>query len=120
MHRFVWLILTGWIWTCASPSGLAFGAQRGIGTVALAELPREAQQTVALIKKGGPYPYKRDGVVFGNFERRLPMHPRGYYHEFTVVTPGARDRGARRLISGKSGELYYTDDHYENFRRVLQ
>jgi ribonuclease T1 len=103
-----------------SPSGLAVGKQRGIGTVALAELPREAQQTVALIKKGGPFPYKRDGVVFGNFEKRLPMHQRGYYHEFTVVTPGSRDRGARRVISGRDGELYYTDDHYESFRRVLQ
>lgn len=120
MHRFVWFILTCWIWTFAAPSPMAIAEQRGTGTIALAELPREAQQTVALIKKGGPFPYKRDGVVFGNFEKRLPIHPRGYYHEFTVVTPGSRDRGARRIIAGKAGELYYTDDHYESFRRVVQ
>jgi ribonuclease T1 len=120
MHRLVWLILTCWIGIFAAPCVQAGEAQRGIGSVALTELPREAQQTVALIRKGGPFPYKRDGIVFGNFEKRLPMHPRGYYHEFTVVTPGSRDRGTRRIIVGKTGELYYTDDHYESFRRVLQ
>jgi ribonuclease T1 len=88
--------------------------------VALADLPREARQTLELIKHGGPFPYRRDGIVFGNFERRLPLKNRGYYHEYTVPTPGARDRGARRIITGAPGEYYYTDDHYETFRRIKE
>ena len=94
--------------------------QRNIATVNASELPREARQTIALIRQGGPYPYKKDGVVFGNFERRLPLHERGYYREFTVPSPGSRNRGARRLILGKAGELYYTDDHYESFKRIRE
>ena len=94
--------------------------QRSIATVDLSELPREARQTIALIKKGGPYPYRKDGAVFGNFERRLPLHERGYYREFTVPSPRARNRGARRIIQGKAGEFYYTDDHYETFRLVRE
>jgi ribonuclease T1 len=94
--------------------------QRRIASIEIAELPKEARQTIALIRKGGPYPYKKDGVVFGNFERRLPLHERGYYREFTVSTPGSRDRGARRVILGKTGELYYTDDHYRTFRQVRE
>jgi len=94
--------------------------QPNIATVSAAELPKEARQTIALIKKGGPYPYKKDGVTFGNFEKLLPLHERGYYREFTVPTPSSRDRGARRIISGKAGELYYTDNHYQSFRRVLE
>lgn len=100
---------------------------RYLGSVALAELPPEAAQTLRLIRRGGPFPYPRnDGVVFGNFERRLPAQPRGYYREYTVPTPGIRDRGARRIIAGEgvqrnvaaSGEYYYTDDHYRSFRRI--
>ena len=94
--------------------------QRSIPTVNAADLPKEARQTIALIKKGGPYPYKKDGSVFGNFEKFLPLHERGYYKEFTVPSPGARDRGARRIILGKAGELYYTDNHYASFKRVLE
>jgi len=94
--------------------------QPRIGIVDVAELPAEARQTIALIKKGGPYPYSKDGAVFGNFERRLPIHERGYYKEFTVPTPRSRDRGARRIIAGKAGELFYTDDHYETFRRIRE
>jgi ribonuclease T1 len=94
--------------------------QRSITTVSAADLPKEARQTIELIKKGGPYPYRKDGSVFGNFERLLPLHERGYYKEFTVPSPGSRDRGARRIILGKAGELYYTDDHYESFRRVRE
>src|SRR6185369_13934458 len=74
--------------------------QPNIATVSAAELPKEARQTIALIKKGGPYPYRKDGVTFGNFEKLLPLHERGYYREFTVPTPSSRDRGARRIISG--------------------
>jgi guanyl-specific ribonuclease Sa len=73
-----------------------------------------------LIASRGPFPYDRDGVVFGNYEHRLPEQPRGYYHEYTVPTPGAHNRGARRIITG--GEppqnYYYTDDHYDSFRQI--
>jgi len=84
----------------------------------VAQLPAEAQQTIALVRKGGPYPYTRDGIVFGNFEKLLPVRERGYYREYTVPTPGVRSRGARRIVAGGGGELYYTDDHYKSFRRV--
>src|SRR5437868_9825545 len=83
-------------------------------------LPPEARQTIALIKSGGPFPYSRDGVVFNNRQGQLPKKARGYYHEYTVRTPGARERGARRIISGREGEAYYTDDHYRTFRAVMQ
>jgi ribonuclease T1 len=93
-----------------------FGAE----VVALADLPLQAHDTLALIKKGGPFPYKRDGVVFHNFERRLPVRERGYYREYTVPTPGIRDRGARRIVAGRDGEFYYTGDHYRTFRRIRE
>ncbi|WP_028803673.1 ribonuclease domain-containing protein [Streptomyces sp. 142MFCol3.1] len=89
-------------------------------TVAESRLPAEARRTLVLIDRGGPFPYAKDGAVFGNFERLLPRHERGYYHEYTVPTPGERDRGARRLVTGLHGEVYYTDDHYESFRAVLR
>ena len=88
--------------------------------VSLAQLPPEAAETVALIDAGGPYPYDQDDSVFGNFEGLLPDEPRGYYHEYTVVTPGSEDRGARRIIAGEGGELYWTDDHYQSFSRILR
>lgn len=83
-------------------------------------LPREAVETLALIKAGGPFPYRRDGVTFENRERRLPAQPRGYYREYTVPTPGTRDRGARRIVAGGNppAVFYYTADHYRSFRRV--
>jgi len=84
------------------------------------ELPREAQRTLALIKAGGPYPYAQDGRIFANRERALPPQKRGYYREYTVPTPGVRSRGARRLIAGRGGEYYYTDDHYRTFRRIRE
>ena len=92
----------------------------GLKYVAVADLPQEAQNTLKLIDQGGPYPYSRDGVVFGNFEKILPKHDRGYYHEYTVKTPGEKDRGARRIVTGNSGERYYTDDHYKSFRRIAE
>ena len=97
----------------------------GIDSVALSSLPPEAHRTLQLIKQGGPFPYPRkDGSTFGNFEKRLPHQPRGYYREYTVPTPGSRDRGARRIIAGNppetSGEYYYTDDHYRSFRRIKE
>ena len=89
-------------------------------TVRLAELPPEARQTITLIRKGGPFTYARDGVIFSNREGRLPRQKRGYYHEYTVKTPGERTRGARRIVSGSGGELYYSDDHYNHFRRIQE
>ena len=90
----------------------------------VSELPKEAQVTLALIQKGGPFPYTKDGIIFGNYESRLPRQKRGYYHEYTVPTPGAKSRGIRRIITGgnpvNSGEYYYTNDHYESFRRIRQ
>lgn len=88
--------------------------------IAARDLPREARDTLALIRKGGPYPYAKDGTVFGNREGRLPKQKRGYYREFTVRTPGERTRGARRIVAGKLGDNWYTDDHYATFRRIRE
>lgn len=88
------------------------------GTVALSELPPQVTDTVHLIEAGGPFPYRQDGETFNNAEHRLPAEVSGYYHEYTVTTPGSPDRGARRIITGKNGEYYYTPDHYETFQRV--
>ena len=94
----------------------------GLGTVAVADLLAEVRQTLALIREGGPYPYEKDGTVFGNYERKLPRQRRGYYTEYTVRTPRVRSRGARRIIAGgrdgRPTEFYYTDDHYQTFRRI--
>lgn len=84
------------------------------------ELPREAQATLALIRAGGPFPYQQDGRTFGNREGLLPKKERGYYREYTVRTPGAKDRGARRIVAGRGGEHYYTGDHYRSFRRIRE
>lgn len=92
----------------------------GLATVALGALPPEARQTIALIDRGGPFPYDRDGITFGNREGLLPLQSNGYYREYTVITPGSADRGERRIIAGRDGQLYYTDDHYESFRRVVR
>ena len=89
-----------------------------VTTIAIAEVPPEARVTIALIRKGGPYPYAKDGAVFGNREGILPKERRGYYREYTVKTPGVRTRGARRIIWGADGEFYYTDDHYNHFHRI--
>ncbi|MFF0187088.1 ribonuclease domain-containing protein [Streptomyces sp. NPDC005244] len=104
----------------ASRSGARPSWAGDLATVRAAELPAEARTTLALIDRGGPYPYAKDGAVFGNFERELPQRPRGYYHEYTVPTPGEGDRGARRIVTGQSGEIYYTDDHYDSFKAVLR
>jgi len=88
--------------------------------IAYDELPREARETIRLIERGGPFPYRQDGSTFQNRERLLPRKPGGYYQEYTVKTPGEDDRGARRIVAGREGELYYTDDHYASFRRVLR
>jgi ribonuclease T1 len=105
-------------------SALAREPAPQIGTVGLADLPREAHQTLELIKAGGPFPYEKDGTRFQNREKRLPIQPSGYYTEYTVRTPGEKTRGARRIVAGgnprNSGEYYYTDDHYDSFRRILE
>lgn len=92
--------------------------------LALTELPLEGQQTYRLILQGGPFPYPKDGVVFGNRERLLPRQARGYYREYTVKTPGARDRGARRIVCGgeeptRPQACYYSADHYASFRVIV-
>ena len=85
------------------------------------ELPVEGQATLALIDQGGPFPFPaKDGSTFGNFEGLLPDHPRGYYAEYTVPTPGSTDRGARRIITGDGGEFYWTQDHYSSFERIAR
>ena len=95
---------------------------RESSTIAESRLPPEARETLALIRQGGPYPYRRDGITFQNREGRLPDAARGYYREFTVTTPGSRDRGARRIISGGNPPtvFYYSDDHYRSFRRIRE
>ena len=95
-----------------------WGGQRD--WVAVNELPPEAQETLTLIKQGGPFPYKRDGIVFQNREKRLPLKPRGYYREYTVRTPGLKHRGPKRIVAGEETDYYYTEDHYETFRRIRE
>ena len=84
------------------------------------DLPPEARQTLELIKNNGPFPHKQDGATFANRERRLPLRANGYYREYTVHTPGAKDRGPRRIVAGNGGEFYYSDDHYKSFRRIRE
>ena len=92
--------------------------------IAIADLPREAQSTLRLIRAGGPFRQRKDGIVFGNREKLLPLQPRGYYTEYTVPTPGIRGRGARRIVAGgdpqTSGEYYYTEDHYQSFLKIRE
>ncbi|MCK9380806.1 MAG: ribonuclease [Sulfuritalea sp.] len=100
---------------------LSAGAREGApGSIAVTDLPPEARETLRLIDRVGPYPYRRDGIIFKNLERRLPQKTRGYYREYTVTTPGSTDRGARRIITGEQppAVFYYTDDHYRSFRRI--
>jgi ribonuclease T1 len=98
----------------------AQGGHEGLPAISVAELPVEARNTLQAIKQGGPFAYPRDGAVFNNFEQVLPKHQRGYYHEYTVITPGMNNRGVRRIISGEANERYYTADHYQTFKRILE
>ena len=100
----------------------AFGSYNDLGmrVIAVSELPLEGRETLHLIKQGGPFLYARDGVIFSNFEKRLPKRERGYYREFTVKTLGVHNRGARRIVCGQPVECYYSADHYQTFRRIMQ
>jgi ribonuclease T1 len=92
--------------------------------IRVAELPRQGRETYELIRQGGPFPYGKDGAVFGNRERSLPAEKRGFYREYTVTTPGSRDRGARRIVCGGPQRTpyacYYTADHYASFRKIVE
>ena len=103
-------------------TGLARTTGSALAEVTLIDLPKEAQEVYALVVEGGPFHYDRDGVVFGNREKLLPGKPRGYYHEYTVRTPGEKSRGGRRLVCGGNktapDACYYTDDHYRSFRKI--
>lgn len=102
----------------------ARGDPASLPEIAVADLPREGREVLALIHKGGPFGYDRDGVVFGNRERILPGKPRGHYHEYTVRTPGTKSRGARRIVCGGApaspDACYYSDDHYQSFKRIRE
>jgi ribonuclease T1 len=95
-------------------------APAATSAIAVSDLPPEARATFSLIKQGGPFPYARDGVTFGNYEHALPPQPRGHYHEYTVKTPGVHNRGPRRIVCGAVPECYYSDDHYRTFRRIRE
>ena len=103
---------------------VAVHARGALDEVAVRSLPPEAQQTLALIKRGGSFPHAKEGVIFGNYEGVLPKRKRGYYHEYTVRIYGERGRGPRRIVAGSaptvSGEYYYTADHYATFRHIRE
>ncbi|OON81653.1 ribonuclease [Streptomyces tsukubensis] len=105
----------------AAPAAVTASAPRiaAVGDICLSDLPAQAHDTLDLIEEGGPYPYPQDGTVFQNREGVLPSQSSGYYHEYTVVTPGSSDRGARRIVTGdEDREDFYTSDHYESFDLV--
>ena len=106
------------------PAAQARGPQDGPATVRVGELPRQGQETYERIRQGGPFQFDKDGMVFGNRERQLPTEKRGYYREYTVTTPGSRDRGARRIVCGGPARAphacYYTADHYASFRKIVE
>ncbi|WP_343669542.1 ribonuclease [Paraburkholderia heleia] len=110
----------------ASSTPAASGAQvpGALGTVTKAQLPGEAAETLRLIKAGGPFPFADDGVLFRNTAQLLPKHPRGYYHTYTVRTPGTTDRGQRRVVCGgprrQTSDCYYTEDYYVSFKRIAE
>jgi ribonuclease T1 len=104
----------------AAPARQQDAEHGGSDAVRLADLPEQARDTLALIRRGGPFPYGKDGTVFANREGRLPSAPRGTYREYTVRTPGLSSRGARRIVTGNPGTFYYTDDHYRSFRRIRE
>lgn len=129
MRLVVWLLVAFALVGCTAPVAEApsvaappvdgppaeVDGQPGLPIVTLADLPPEAAETVALIADGGPYPYRQDGAAFENREGLLPDEPAGWYREYTVPTPGEGDRGARRIVTGMDGAMYWTADHYASF-----
>ena len=107
-----------------APSAIARATPEALPEIAAAELPKEGREVLAQISQGGPFRYDRDGVVFGNYEKLLPAQHRGYYHEYTVHTPGSKNRGARRIICGgpvkTPDACFYTSDHYRSFLRIRE
>ncbi|MEM5398650.1 MULTISPECIES: ribonuclease [Paraburkholderia] len=107
-----------------TPAASGTQAPGALGTVTKAQLPGEAAETLRLIKAGGPFPFADDGVLFRNTAQLLPKHPRGYYHTYTVRTPGMTDRGQRRIVCGgprkQTSDCYYTDDYYVSFKRIAE
>ena len=121
----LWIGLIGLVWFNPSVVQAKAPPDKPVSTIAVAELPIQGRDMMALIYKGGPFRYDKDGTVFGNRERVLPAKNRGYYREYTVKTPSERSRGARRIICGgltpaAPEACYYTDDHYTSFRKVVQ
>jgi ribonuclease T1 len=124
-------------WLCRLKPGIIFAVFAGtccsltvaaapvLGVVQASQLPLEARTTYRLVRSGGPFPYSKDGMVFGNRERELPAKSRGFYREYTVKSPGAQDRGARRIVCGgyaaaRPEACYYTEDHYSSFRKIAE
>ena len=107
-----------------APVALGRTGPDALPDIAVGALPGEARTVLSLVQSGGPFRYERDGVVFGNRERILPAHARGYYHEYTVPTPGVKSRGARRIVCGgpqrSPAVCYYTADHYQSFARIRE
>ncbi len=140
LQQLLWFILVLAFSTLAAARGDIPQVQEKRHEIRIAELPQEARETLELIRRGGPYPHERDGITFGNYEKLLPAAPRGHYREYTVMTPGVRHRGARRIVVGcerqrqassppgplrlvhcrDGGEFYYTADHYRTFRRIVE
>jgi ribonuclease T1 len=122
MLRLLWIILAVTLLLPLESQSAApvQGGQEALSAIAVADMPAEARETLRAIKQGGPFAYPRDGVVFNNFERVLPEQKRGYYHEYTVATPGANNRGVRRIVCGPWPECYYTADHYQTFKRIRE
>jgi ribonuclease T1 len=119
--RLISVLVLGSVFLSApGTAGARSSASAKADVVRTADLPKEAQETLALIRHGGPFPYARDGAVFANREGRLPPAARGAYREYTVKTPGSRDRGARRIIAAGSDQFWYTADHYRSFRRIIE
>ena len=107
-----------------TPAASSAQGHSALLVVAKAQLPAEAAETLRLIKAGGPFPFGEDGVLFRNSAALLPPHARGYYHAYTVRTPGSTDRGQRRIVCGgprrQTGDCYYTDDYYVTFKRIAE
>ena len=103
----------------ASPAA-ELGAPAGMPIVTLDALPTEAAATIAAIQADGPYAYRQDGATFENREGHLPAAPKGFYREYTVPTPGEDDRGARRIVTGADGSMYWTADHYDSFAWIAR